>query len=410
MKRPLRLLAACTLALGASYAWAQTQGISRDEISVGTILDLSGPVASVGKPVLQGMRMRADELNEIGGLHGRKLRVVAEDAGYDVKKSVLAAQKLAGQDKVFAVLGLLGTPMNIAAMPVLFERNVINFYPMSAARETYDPPHRLKAAFLPGNYDQIRVAAARLVKDQRLKKPCALYQDDDFGLEVVRGAQAGLKAVGTTLVEQASYKRGATDLSSQVARLKAAGCDLVVLGTVVRETAAAMSEAAKTGFQPVFVSTTAAYSSVLPRLGGKAVDGLYATMTAEIPSADSSTDQLLRWSARYRTRFNEDPNEYGAFGYHIMDAFIRTAQKAGPSLSTDSFLKALESGTVPRDMFGIMEASFRADKRLGNRYSRLSRLQDGKWRVVSDYVTFNGLKVQFGKDGRMSVLSEQFAD
>ncbi len=185
MKPVPLLLAACFFASGASGAFAQIQGVTRDGITVGAILDLSGPVSSVGKPVLQGLRMRADELNDIGGVHGRKLRVIAEDSSYEVKKSVLAAQKLASQDGVFAVLGLLGTPMNIAAMPVLLERGVINFYPMSAARETYDPPHQLKAAFLPGNYDQIRVASARLVKDQRLKKPCVLHQDDDFGLEVV---------------------------------------------------------------------------------------------------------------------------------------------------------------------------------------------------------------------------------
>lgn len=401
-------LMACMLA-ASTLASAQTQqGISKTEITLGSIQDLSGPVASVGKPVRQGMQMRIDELNEFGGVHGRKIKLLIEDSGYDVKKGVLAAQKLANQDRIFAMVGHLGTVTNIAAMPVLFEKNIINFYPMTAAREMYEPLNRLKVAFLPNYFDQMRVAAPRLIKDNNLKKPCMIYQDDELGLEILRGAEAGLKGINMELVEKASYKRGATDFSSQVTRMKAAGCDLVMLGTVVRETVGVMAEARKMGFNPVFVATGTAYSDVVQRLGGKAVDGLYATMTAQIPYPDDSTQQVRHWVAKFRTRFNEEPTEYAVFGYHIMDAFIRVAQKAGPDLTTDSFIKALDRSVIPRDIFGIMEASYSPTKRLGNPYSRLSQLQDGRWRVVSDYVRFNELKFEVQKDGTVKVSSDQF--
>jgi len=85
-------------------------------------------------------------------------------------------------------------------------------------------------------YDQMRVMLPKMVKDKAAKKVCTLYQDDEFGLEVVRGAEAGLKAINMELAEKTTYKRGATDFSSQVARMKAANCDLVVLGTIIRET------------------------------------------------------------------------------------------------------------------------------------------------------------------------------
>ncbi|MDR6861125.1 ABC transporter substrate-binding protein [Variovorax guangxiensis] len=372
-------LLACMLAAASTLAGAQTQGISKTEITLGSILDLSGPVASVGKPVRQGLQMRIDELNEFGGVHGRKIKLLVEDSGYDVKKGVLAAQKLANHDRIFAVVAHTGTASNIAAMPILFEKNIINFYPMAAAREMYEPLNRLKVAFLPNYFDQIRVAAPRLVKENNLKKPCIVYQDDESGQEMLRGAEVGLKGINMELVEKTSYKRGATDFSSQVTRMKAAGCDLVVLGTIVRETVGMMTEARRIGFNPVFVATAVAYSDVVQRLGGKAVDGLYATMTAQIPYPDDSTQQVRHWVAKFRTRFNEEPSDYAVYGYHIMDAFIRVAQKAGPDLTTDSFIKALESTVIPRDIFGIMEATYSPTKRLGNPYSRLSQLQDGRW-------------------------------
>ncbi|HPO20981.1 MAG TPA: ABC transporter substrate-binding protein, partial [Rubrivivax sp.] len=93
---------AAALSLLAGAAQAQ-QGVSKDEILVGTIQDLSGPVAGFGKAVRQGMLLRIDEINEQGGINGRKLKLVAEDNGYDPKKAVLAAQKLVNQDKVFIV-------------------------------------------------------------------------------------------------------------------------------------------------------------------------------------------------------------------------------------------------------------------------------------------------------------------
>jgi len=405
-----KCLLACTymLAAASNLAGAQTQGISKTEITLGSIQDLSGPLASIGKPVRQGLQMRIDELNELGGVNGRKIKLVLEDSGYDVKRGVLAAQKLANQDRIFAMLGHVGTASNIAAMPILFERNIINFYPMAAAREMYEPLNRLKVAFLPNYFDQMRVAAPRLVKENNLKKPCIVYQDDEFGLEILRGTEAGLKSINTELVEKTTYKRGATDFSSQVARMKAAGCDLVVLGTIVRETVGVMAEARKLGLNAVFITTVGAYSDVVQRLGGKAVEGLYATMTAQIPYADDSTQQVRHWVAKFRTRFNEEPTEYAVYGYHMMDAFIRVAQKAGPDLTTDSFIKALESTVIPRDIFGIMEATYSPTKRLGNPYSRLSQLQDGRWRVVSDYVRFNELKFEVQKDGTAKVVSDQF--
>ncbi|MCA0244383.1 MAG: ABC transporter substrate-binding protein [Proteobacteria bacterium] len=387
MNRRVRaaMAVAAVLALGAGAAQAQ-QGVSKNEIVVGSIQDLSGPLAGYGKQVRMGMMLRAEEINEQGGIGGRKIKLLVEDSGYDPKKAVLAAQKLVNQDKIFIMAGHIGTAQNNAAMPVQFEKNIINFMPVTAAREMYEPFNRLKYSFAVPYYDQMKLMVPKMVKDKGAKKPCAIYQDDEFGLEVLRGAEDGLKGINVALAEKTSYKRGATDFSSQVAKMKAAGCDLVVLGTIIRETIGTIGESRKTGFNPVFIGSSAAYTDLIHKLGGPAMNGLYATMGAQHPYLDEASQPLRFWANKYKTKFNEDPTVFSVYGYVIIDAFAQAATKAGANLTTDSFIKAMDTMKFAPDMFGSAEATYSPTKHLGSDSSRLSQIVDGRWKVVSEYV------------------------
>ena len=373
------------LVLCFGQAWAQQQGVTKDEILIGTIQDMSGPLAGYGKAVRNGMQLRIDELNEQGAIHGRKLRLVSEDSGYDPKRAVLAAQKLVNQDKIFIMAAHIGTAQNNAAMPVQFEKNIINFLPVTAAREMYEPFNRLKYAAFATYFDQMRAAVPSLVKEKKLTKVCAIHQDDEFGLEVLRGAEAGLKSVNMEFTEKTSYKRGSTDFSSQVARMKSAGCELVVLGTIIRETVGTIAESRKTGFNPLFIGSSAAYTDLIHKLGGKAMDGMYATMTVPHPYLDEASKPIAFWANKYKTKFGDDPTVFSVYGYIIVDAFIRGAQKVGPNLTTDNFIKAMDNMTIPPDIFGGPEGKFTPTQHLSSNRSRLSQIQDGKWKIISDY-------------------------
>jgi branched-chain amino acid transport system substrate-binding protein len=375
-----------TLALHSAQAQTATQGISKNEILIGTILDISGPIAAFGKQSRNGMQLRLDEINEQGGINGRKLKLLIEDDAYDPRKAVLVTQKLVNQDKVFAVVGHTGTAHNNASMPIQFEKNVINFLPITAAREMYEPFHRLKFSFAATYYDQMRGGLPELFKRKQYAKPCVIYQDDEFGLEVFRGAEWAMKSMGKEFAEKTTYKRGATDFSSQVARMKAAGCDLVVMGTIIRETIGTIGEARKTGFSPDFFGSSAAYTDLIHKLGGKAMDGLYAMHTAEQPYPDSTDNKIRFWSAKYRTRFNEEPTVFSAYGYSIIDTFAVAARNAGANLNVDSFIKAMETTKFPADMFGSPPFNFKPDYRLGNDQSRMSQIQNGRWTKITDYL------------------------
>jgi branched-chain amino acid transport system substrate-binding protein len=388
MKHTLTLIAA-SLALASTAALAQSQGVSKDEIVLGSIQDLSGPLAGFGKQVRFGMMLRVDEANEQGGINNRKIKLMVEDSGYEPRRAVLAAQKLVNQDKIFAMVGHIGTAQNMAAMPVQFQKNVINFFPVTAAREMYEPFHKLKYSFAATYYDQMKGAVPKLAKEKGAKKVCTMYQDDEFGLEVFRGAEEGLKSIGMQFAEVTTYKRGATDFSSQMQKLASSQCDMVVMGTIIRETIGGIATARRLGFNPTFVGSSAAYTDLIHKLGGPAMNGFYATMTVQNPYTDEASQPIRFWANKYKTKFNEDPTVFSVYGYSLVDSFLRGASKAGPNLTTDSFIKAMDTMTIPPDIFGSSEMTFGPTKRLGSNAIRMSQLQDNRWKVVSEYFKVN---------------------
>ncbi len=127
-----------------SGAISFNRGVTDDEIILGSFSDLSGPVAVWGVGSINGARMRFSEVNKVGGIHGRQIRLVVEDTSYQVPKAISAANKLINRDDVLAMLLGVGTPMNNALMPILFEAGVPNLFPISGGRQMVEPFHKLK--------------------------------------------------------------------------------------------------------------------------------------------------------------------------------------------------------------------------------------------------------------------------
>ena len=384
--RFVRNLCAFAFSFAALTAGAQVPGVSDDEIVVGSIQDLSGPIAMLGAPVRDGMLLRFEDANAAGGVHGRRLRLVAEDAGYDPKRAVLAARKLIQRDRVFAFLANLGTPVVMATMPIVLEAGRPHLFPFSPHESTYLPLHPLKFQMFAPYQDYMDAATRHMMTTGGYERACLLYQDDDYGLEVMKGVEAGLEKLGASLAERTSYKRGATDLSSQVARLRNADCDLVILATVVRETVAAMSEARKLGWSVDMLVTASGYSAQTHELGGEAVEGLYGVTVLPHPYAEGASPELAAWIERYRARFGTAPNVWSAMGYTVVDLFVQAAEDAGPDLSVESFVAAMASLQTGRDIFGGPEYRFSVDDHLGNRFGRLAQVRGGRWEIVTDFL------------------------
>lgn len=373
------LAAGALLGAAALPAQAQSQGVSANEVLIGSIQDLSGPLAGFSKMAVAGMQMRVDEINAAGGIQGRRLKLLVEDSAYSPTRGAQVAQKLVNQDKVFVMAGTIGTVVNNAAMPIQFEKNVMNFAPLTAARDMFEPVSKLKFAILDDYYGAMKEHTPVLYKRVGAKRACALYQDDEFGLEVFRGATDGLKSIGVAIAETATYKRGATDFSSQVARLRGANCDFIAMGTLIRETPAVMAEARKTGFNPTFLGSIGAYTELIPMLGREAVNGFYATSATSIPYPDSPNPAVRKWAADFKARANMDPQLFTLYGYWIIDLLGRGMDRAGKNLTTETLARAFETMGTQTNPLGVPTTNFTEKNHLGSSYSVISQIQNGRW-------------------------------
>ena len=191
------VLAITWLAAGQAMA---TQGVTKNDIVLGSIQDMSGPLASYSKPLVNGMRMHIDEINEAGGINGRKLKLIVEDSGYDPKKGVLAAQKLVQRDQVFAVVGTIGTAVNLAAMPVQLPvegRNASGTSErMSSGRCSNSPA--LSSIVIAGEFSVRNTSAS---SRRGTRSPAALFNSSPPTLSAAPRSEGGRRTATSRLTE-----------------------------------------------------------------------------------------------------------------------------------------------------------------------------------------------------------------
>jgi ABC-type branched-subunit amino acid transport system substrate-binding protein len=371
-------LAVSALALTHLPAAAQTkvtnEGISATEIVIGTHQDLSGPIKVWGVPVSNGMKMAVEEINAAGGINGRKLRLILEDSGYDPKRP-------------------MGSPTVLAAQDILFDAGVLQLFPLTAAEFTFKfdpakPQERLKFNNLLPYVESTRAALKYMMDAKNFKKPCLMHQDDEYGKNVLDGFTQQLEAMKATPASITSYKRGASDFSAQVAKMKSDGCDMVLLGTVIRETIGAMSEAKKLGWDVTFLGATPTNVLEVPALGKDAVEGLYAASGFEIPYEDTAKGKVKDWLANYKKMFGTDANTQAIIGYNAVTTFAYYANKAGKDLTGQKMLDALESGDKFLDIFNSPPTKFSKTDHLANTVTQVQQIKNGRWVLMKDSLSF----------------------
>ena len=387
--------AAFTLAAGSAAAQTKVtnQGITDAEIVIGTHQDLSGPIKGWGVAVANGMKMAVDEINAAGGVQGRKLKLTIEDSGYDPKRAVLATQKLIEKDQVFSMVGPMGSPTVLAAQDIVLDAGVTQLFPLTAAQFTFKfdpakPQERLKFNNLPPYVESTRAALKYMVDLKHSKRPCILHQDDEYGKNVLDGFTAQLVAMKIEPGTVTTYKRGASDFSAQIARMKSDGCDLVVLGTVIRETIGAMGEAKKLGWNVDFLGATPTNVMEVPALGKDVVEGLYAAAAFEIPYEDTAQGKVKEWLVKYKKMFGTDANTQAIIGYNAIETFAFYANLAGKDLTGQKFLEALESGKEFQDIFGSPPVKFSKTDHLASVVTQVQQVKNGRWVLLKDGLLF----------------------
>jgi branched-chain amino acid transport system substrate-binding protein len=387
MYRTLMMVAVAALAAVATEASAQTRGVTKTEIVLGMHTDLSGVAATYGVSSSNAVKMRFEEINEAGGIYGRKIQLIIEDQAYQVPKAVQACSKLINRDNVFAFVAPLGTPMNNACFKDQLAAGVPNLFPLSAARSMYEPFERLKFYGAASYVDQIRSAVNYFVKEKSKKAVCVMYQDTDFGKEIVVGAEMQAKQLGIKIVEMAAHKPTDQDFTASITKLQGAGCDLILMGTIVRDSIVPYVTARKMGWTNVdFVGSAAVYDLVVGAAQG--MDGFYGMGLTEMPYADSAIPTVKAFVAAYKAKYNVDPNIGAVYGYVAADLTVTGLKNAGADLTLDSFVKGLESIQKYKDIFNGPEVNFGPGIRQGANSSFLALVKDGRWTRVTQPLGF----------------------
>src|SRR6266540_3427930 len=389
MKRGLGVSVLLGAVAVAAVALAQTRGVTKSEIVLGMHTDLSGPAATYGVSSSNAVKMRFDDVNGAGGIHGRKIRLIVEDTQYQVPRAVQAGNKLINRDHIFAMVAGLGTPMNNALFKDQFEAGVPNLFPLSAARSMYEPFHKLKFYGAATYVDQVRAGINYFVTKKAKKGLCAMYQDTDFGKEVLDGVQIQADKMKLKILETATHKPTDQDFTAPITKLKAAGCDLVVLGTIVRDSIVPYATARKIGWTDVdFLGSAATYDGFVAAAQGGVTEGFYAMGLTDMPYRDTLSPAAQAWFDRYKDRYKIEPNIGAVYGHVAADLTVVALEKAGKDLTLDSFVKALESIKGYKDIFNGPEASFGPDKHQGANSSFLAVVKGGRWVRVTDPLNF----------------------
>jgi len=368
------------------------EGLTDTEIVIGSHQDLSGPIAGWGIQVKMGLEMRAREINEAGGIHGRKIRLVIEDSAYDPKKAIMVTNKMINQDKVFAFIGNMGSPTALATKPIISGKKIPQMFPLTAASGFYEPYDRYSFAGFVPYYDQARCVIKYFVKEKNYKKIGLLYQDDEMGAIMMKGVKDQLAIFNMTLTAAESYKRGATEFSSQITKLRKAEVQLVVLATVIRETVGAFREAKKIGWNVDMCGMTPAYTQYVISLlekAGSSSDGLYVTGQTEYPYEDSPLASVRDWYKRHLAWFGKPGDLPTSAGYAGVHYFAIAAQKVGRDLTREKFIDALETfREVPDDVFGGAPVTFTNTSHQGGYNVFMFQVQRGKWKRISNLLDY----------------------
>lgn len=364
-----------------AYAADSVRGVTDTEIIIGSITDLSGVTAVQGVNNSDAVRMAFDEANAKGGVNGRKIKYIVEDNQYTIPRAVQAMNKLLNNDNVFLTIDDGGTPMNDANMPTQFAKNVPNMFPLTSARSMYEPYHKLKFGQFASYYDQMRAAVKYFVEKKGRKSFCVTYQDSDFGKDVLAGVTAQTQAMGLKVIETTAHRPTDTDFNAPMTKLKDAGCDVIMLGTIVRDTNIIIQTARKMNWNVDLVGQFAAYDTAVASLPGGATEGFYCMTPALYAYPDDPRPAVQEFAKKYKARYGRDPNFHGEVGYTAANLVLIGLEKAGKDLNVDSFIKGMESIHDYKDIFGS-ELSFGPEQHHGSTRSFLTIVKDGRWVAV----------------------------
>lgn len=400
MRGALAALAAAALCAvpAAGAGGAATPGVTPTQIVLGATGPLTGSESQY-EPVLSGAKAYFDYVNAHGGVYGRKIVYKIEDDQYDPSQTALLTSKLVEQENVFAIFNSVGTEHALAVRDYLNQRKVPQLFVGSGATTIASGHTRYPwtIGLLPSFAGEGSIYGRLIARDHPSAKIAVLYENDEYGGELLAGLKRGLGAKASQIVATESYALNAADVISQVTTLKASGADTFVIFALPKQAIQAFVAAAKLGWSPFeYVTSVSIDPAVMQivRLNAGPQAGAGATSTAFLhdptnPTQKGSAGVKLYLQIMKRYLPNEDPKAV-AHMYGMMAAYTMVAalQGAGRQPTRASLLRSAQhlNVTNPFLLPGLKVATTPANYfPLAKTY--LVRFQHGFWNVLGKPLT-----------------------
>jgi ABC-type branched-subunit amino acid transport system substrate-binding protein len=342
MRFTIPVLAALLLALTPALPAAAEDGVAADTIVFGQAAVLDGPAGALGQGMRAGIGAAFEEVNKKGGVNGRKLKLLSVADGYEPDRSIAMTKKLIEEDKVFALIGPVGTPTAAAAQPIATAAKVPFIGAFTGAgflRNTkLENVINVRASYGAETEAWVR----HLTEDLKISKIAILYQDDAFGRVGLDGVKAAMKKRNMELLAEGTFERNTIAVKSALLALKRAEPEAVVMVCPYKPCAEFIKLARKVDFNPVFVNISFVGSGALAKELGPDGNGVVISQVVPFPW-DASLPVVADYQAAIKAAdAKAEPDFVSLEGYLVGRLAIAALEKAGAEPTREGLLKAIK--------------------------------------------------------------------
>jgi ABC-type branched-subunit amino acid transport system substrate-binding protein len=388
------ILVALILTIPAISGAAEVRGVTDTEVVIGWTTPLSGPAALWGVTGLGG-KAWADHINAQGGIHGRKIKVILKDDGYNPARALTNLREMKNQ--VFAVCGLLGTAIVNASKDFFGENGIPLITAYGDIRIwTQVSPKSLKYVFItyPDYEDEGKYMTTWAVKNLGSKKVAVFYQNDDYGKKGLAGVKKGLAATGgkAKLVGTVPYGITERALSTHALKLKESGADTLVIYADPTHAAIITKTMAKVGYQPKVLASFPLADAIMYKIAGPTWEGTYVGLPGNsgLPGTDPDADRVAAILKKYNPKI-EGKEFLALFGATSMMHLVEGLKNAGRNLTPESMIRGMEKIKEWKAENLGARVTYGPDRHNGNNASRMGQAQGGKIIGLEPFTVFQPL-------------------
>ena len=383
----LGILAALLLGFSIVPTLAE-DGVSKDKILFGQVAALKGPAQALGQGMSEGILAAFEEANRAGGINGRKLELKSVDDGYEPEKTIEATKKIINEDKIFALVGPVGTPTSRAGQPIATEAKVPFIGPFTGAEFLRDPYNRYVVNIRSSYFQETEAWIEHLTKDLGIKKIAILYQDDAFGLAGLEGVKKALTKRNMSLVASGTFKRNTTAVKAALLDIMKGEPEAVVTVGPYKPIAEFIKLARAQKMDAVFVAISFVGSDSFAEELGNQGAGVVISQVVPFPW-DKSLPLVVSYQAAITAvNPNAKPGFVTLEGYLVGRLVVDAIKRIPGEPSREALLDAIAK--APFDLGGV-KLNFGPTKNQGTDQVYFTILQaDGTFKPVLKLVKTAG--------------------